>query len=102
MTHGLGFDVPVIVRPSFDRYACSCPLPPARAAGFTQAAAMLASGTLPNSVLAGGGTVDRNDAKEMRHPSCDAVWHSGMCWNAPPTSLPFSTGTTVPIKMADT
>ena len=78
------------------RYACSSPLPPASAAGFVHAAAIFASGTLPNSVLAGGGTVERNDAKEMRQPSCDAVRHSGMCWKAPPTSLPFGTARPCP------
>jgi len=47
------------------------------------AAAMAASGTRPNNVLAGGGTVDRNDANVMTHPVCVAVWQSGTCWNDP-------------------
>ena len=37
-------------------------------AGLVQAATMVASGTLPKSVFAGGGTVERNDAKVMTHP----------------------------------
>ena len=53
-------------------------------------------------MFAGGGTVERNDANVIRQPVCDALWHSGIFWNAPPTSLPFGTGTTVPIRIADT
>jgi hypothetical protein len=56
---------------------------------LVHAATIAASGTLPNSVLAGGGIVERNDAYVMTQPICDADVHSGTCWNDPPTSLPF-------------
>src|SRR5262245_13300817 len=91
----------VMVRPPASRYACRSPLPPASAAGLVQAATMLASGTLPNSVLAGGAIVDRNDAKVITQPSCDADLQSGTCWNDPPTSLPLGTAIVVPSRIAD-
>jgi hypothetical protein len=62
VTHGFSCGVLVMVLPVRSRYAWRLPLPPASAAGFVHAACMLGSGTLPNSVLAGGGIVDRNDA----------------------------------------
>src|SRR6478672_1005350 len=91
-----------MVPPVADRYACSSPLPPASAAGFVHAATMFASGTLPNSVLAGGGIVERNDAYVMTHPVWVAEWQSGTCWNEPPTSLPLGTESVVPSRMAET
>src|SRR3954471_12343717 len=59
-THGLIVGVLVIVRPVASRYACSVPLPPPSAAGFTHAAVRFGSGTLPKSVFDGGGSVERN------------------------------------------
>ena len=38
----------------------------------------------------------------MAQPVWLADWQSGMCWNAPPTSWPCGTGSTVPIRMAET
>src|SRR4029079_14847073 len=92
----------VIVRPVLSRYARNSPLPPASAAGLVHAAAMAGSRTRPNNVLAGGGTVDRNDANVMTHPVCVAAWQSGTCWNDPPTSFPFGTASVVPSRIADT
>ena len=79
VTHGLGGIVLVIVRPVLSRYACSSPLPPPSAAGFVHAATMVGSATLPKSVLAGGGTVDRNAPNVMTQPVCVAEWQSGTC-----------------------
>src|SRR5580765_6223223 len=62
VTQGFAGVLPTIDVPSFDKYACNWPLPPPSAAGFVQAAIMSAPATLPNSVLAGGGIVERNDA----------------------------------------
>ena len=53
------------------------PLPPPSAAGLVHAATIFGSGTLPNSVSAAGGTVERNDAYVMTHPVCDSERHSG-------------------------
>src|SRR5262249_5801677 len=91
----------VIVRPVRSRYARSSPLPPASAAGLVHAAAISAFGTRPNSVFAGGGTFERNDANVITHPSCDAERHSGTCLKAPPTSFPFGPSIVVPIIIAD-
>src|SRR5213076_1227456 len=101
-THGRGVDIPVMVRPVVEKYACNAPLPPPSAAGLVHPATMLPSATLPNSELAGGGAVDRNDAYVMTHPVSDAEWQSGTCRNAPPTSLPRGTGSVVPSRTADT
>ena len=102
VTHGFAGAAAVIVRPLRSRYACSSPLPPPSAAGLVQAASMAASGTLPNSVLAGGGMVERNDANVITHPVCDAERQSGTCWNEPPTSFPFGTPMVVPSRIAET
>src|SRR5207248_1602706 len=93
VTHGRGSaEDPVTLRPAADRYAWSSPLPPPSAAGFVQAACSVSPATRPNREFDGGGIVDRNDAYVTTQPVCDAVWHRGMCWNAPPTSFPFGTG----------
>src|SRR5207249_1932645 len=102
VTHGFAGGLLVMVRPLASRYACSSPLPPASAAGFVHAATMFSSGTLPNKVFAGGGTVDRNDAYVMTQPVCVAAWHNGTCANVPPTSLPFGTAIVVPSRIAET
>src|SRR5262245_53362363 len=60
-THGFLGLTPTIVRPSAARYACRFPLPPVRAVGLVHPATMLACVTLPKRVLAGGGTVERNE-----------------------------------------
>src|SRR5207247_67120 len=101
ITQGFGGMLLVMVRPFASRYACSSPLPPASAAGFVHAATMSGSGTLPKSVFAGGGMVDRNDAYVITQPVCVAEWHSGTCWKVPPTSFPFGTEIVVPRRMAE-
>src|SRR2546429_583850 len=70
VVHGRGGALPTIKLPVVERYECSTPLPPPSAAGFVHAATISGSATLPNNVLAGGGTVDRNDAYTIRQP----VW----------------------------
>jgi hypothetical protein len=63
---------------------------------------MLGSGTFPNKVFAGGGMVERNDTYVITHPVCVAEWHSGTCWNEPPTSFPRGTDSVAPNKIAET
>src|SRR3954471_2959585 len=77
-TQGLGGTLPTMVRPFASRYECSSPVSaPPSAAGFVHAATMLSSATLPNSVFAGGGIVERYDAYVITHPVCDAARQSG-------------------------
>src|SRR6185436_13376172 len=102
VTHGAGLLLPTIDVPSVDRYAWSVPLPPPSAAGFVHAATMSGVVTRPNSVFAGGGIVERNDAYVMTQPVCVAERHSGTCWNDPPTSLPLGTEIVVPSRIAET
>src|SRR5689334_11276650 len=63
---------------------------------------MLGSAILPKRVFDGGADVDLNELYAIRHPVCDAARHNGMCWNAPPTSLPRATGMVAPGRIADT
>src|SRR5471030_894535 len=80
VTHARGSaDDPTILRPADARYACSSPLPPPSAAGFTHAACMPSPCTRPKREFAGGGIVERNDEYTMTHPVCVAAWQSGMC-----------------------
>src|SRR5262245_22713244 len=102
VTQGFSCGVLVMVLPVRSRYARSSPLPPASAAGLVHAAAMFGSATFPKSVLAGGGTVDRNDAYVITQPVCDAVWQRGTFLKLPPTSFPLGTSIVVPSRMADT
>src|SRR5437899_2043328 len=74
---------------------------PPSAAGLVQAA-MFSPGTLPNRVLVGGGTVERNEAYVITHPVCDAERQSGTCLNVPPRSFPRGTAKVVPSRMAET
>src|SRR5262245_20258401 len=99
LVHGAGA-VDEAPLPFADRYECSSALPPAIAAGFVQPAIWVASRTRPNSEVAGGGEVERNDANVMTQPSCSGVRHSGTFWNVPPTSAPCGTATEVPISIA--
>ena len=69
---GLGGVVPVIVRPSVERYACNFPAPPPSAAGSAHAAVMVAPPTLPKRALAGGGTAEQNAEYAITHPVCEA------------------------------
>src|SRR5439155_16266109 len=92
----------VTVWPVEDRYEWRAPEPPPSAAGFVQAPTIVSPGTFPNSVFAGGGTVERNDAYVTRHPVWVAEWQSGMCWKEPPTSFPRGTATVAPSRSADT
>src|SRR5580765_6329825 len=73
VTHGRGSaGDPTMLRPAAERYACSSPLPPPSAAGFTHAACMVSACTRPKRELAVGGIVDRNDAYAIAHPTCVA------------------------------
>src|SRR5215467_7489468 len=100
-THGFSAAVPVIVRPSVERYARNSPLPPESEAGLVQAAVKFSPATLPNSVFAGGGAVDRKEEKLITHPVCDPDRHSGTCSKAPPTSLPRGTASVAPARIAE-
>src|SRR5579862_5200461 len=101
-THGLGGVVPTIMLPSVGRYACSSPPPPPSAAGLVHAAVMSGPAALPNRVLAGGGTVERNIEYAIAHPVCEPERQSCTCWNAPPTSFPLATATVAPGMIAET
>ena len=101
VTHGFGAAADDAMKRPFDKYACSWPLPPPSAAGFTHAAAMFSPCALPKREFAGGGTLSRKLAYATAQPICDADLQSGMFWNAP-TSLPFSTGRFVPSSSAET
>ena len=68
--------------------AWSAPLPPASAAGLVQPASIPSASTRPNRELAGGGTVDRNDAYVMTQPVWSAARQSGIVLERPAYVLP--------------
>src|SRR6478736_10540153 len=77
-THGFGALPPTIKVPFVARYACSGAAPPARAAGFVHEPLIAGSALWPNSVLAGGGIVERNEEKFTTQPICPGLRHSGI------------------------
>src|SRR5262245_49196759 len=58
--HGFNCGLLVIVWPVASRYACRSAAPPASAAGLVHDPLIAGSGALPNSVLVGGSSVERN------------------------------------------
>jgi hypothetical protein len=62
------------------KYDVSGADPPPGAAGFTQAAMVVASRVRPNRLSVGGGAVERNDAYDTTQPTWSTALHVGTFW----------------------